>query len=380
MIISHVADTHLSESRGDSGESLNEIIDRLIWCGEDARQADVEFMLVAGDVFNQASSPAERNAAIKIFTTWAEHFPVTVIYGNHDRQNDLDFLGKLRSRHQITVLDRPKLLTINNLAVACLPWPKKAHLVSKLDAGQDVSQVAIQAMRAILNGFAVDFQKTELPRVLLAHAELGIAVTDNGQPLTGRADIELNDGDLLDTGADVVCLGHIHQHQVIQNKIVYAGSPRQCVFGENNKKGHCIIDVQRGKLPVIEHRKAPGRELITVDAEWEDNALSTEAGLLDKLEAVQKGTIVRLKYHVPDGDRGQAAEQAERAKQRWLEAGAHSVTLDQRIEATYRVRSEAIREARTNEDRLDAWWGSIGQRPDREKQIKEKLGEIEAEA
>jgi DNA repair exonuclease SbcCD nuclease subunit len=385
MLIATVADIHLDERHGDSGEGLDEQVERLLWIGENAREAGAETMLVAGDTFhNSKSSAAERNAAVRVYQAWADLYPVICVKGNnsHDGPGEIAFLSALKADHAIYVFERPGEYVSESRGdiIACLPFPEKSWLVSKLDPNQDINQIATQTMRDILLGWKERFKKYRGARLLLGHLELGTAMSDSGQPMTGKCFIEMSESDLLVAEADVFLLGHIHKFQTIQDRIVYAGSVRQTTHGEDNIKGYILINVERGKPPIIEHRQAPGRELITVEATWQDTTLETEAGSLDNLKAVPEGTIVRLKYHVPDGDRGQAAEQAERAKKRWIEAGAYSVKLDPRVKATYRVRSETIREAKTNEDRLVAWWESRGQRPDREKQIKEKLSELEAEA
>ena len=396
MKCAHVADIHLDERRGDHGEGLDESVERLLWIGEDAHKAGAEIMFVAGDTFqNSKSSAAERNAAIKVYQSWAELFPVVVVKGNnsHDGPGEITLLGALKTKYTIHVFERPGSITTgDDSVIACLPFPEKNWLAAKLEPGQDVGQVAAEALRAILLGWKVQFDECLGPRILLGHVELGSAVSDSGQPMVGKCVVEMSEGDLLDAEADYYALGHIHAHQIHgKGRICYAGSVRQCTFGEDNKKGYVLVDVERGKPPVIEHRRAPGRELITVTAEWmglelnncgdelyEVNKLYTEAGELDNMMAVPEGSIVRLKYQVPESDREQAAEQAENAKKRWLAAGAHSVKLDVREIPTYRVRSEAIREAKTNTDKLEAWWDSRGDHPERAEKIKSKLNELEA--
>lgn len=395
MKIAHISDIHLDERRGDSGEGLSESVERLIWIGNDAKEAGAEIMLVAGDTFHNAkTSAAERNAAIKVYQSWAEHCCVVVVKGNssHDGPGEIAFLSALKTKHEIAVFERPgEYVTTAGDVIACLPFPEKQWLAARVEAGQDVSQVAAQALRSILLGWRAKFEDCPGARILLGHVELGAAIADSGQPMVGRCFIEMSEGDLLDAGADYGALGHIHVHQILgDGRLCYSGSVRQVTFGESPPRGYCLVDVERGEKPVIEHRQAPGRELITVEAQWvgtelgpfgesieEINELWTEGGPLDKLESVPSGAIVRLKYHVSDSDRKQAAKQAERAMQRWLDAGVHSVKLDPQVKVTYRVRSEAIQKARTNEERLEAWWGDTSNRPKREKQIKDKLRELE---
>lgn len=378
-----VADTHITERRGESGVSLEEQVDILRWIGKDAADQGAELILHAGDVFDGATTPAERNAAIEIFTNWGDVAPVICVFGNHDRHGELDLLSRIRTHNEIVVCDRPDVV-VGNAIVSCLPWPRKSWLAGRLEPDKDFGAVAAEAMRALLRSIAVGFQEVEAPRVLLAHVELGAALVDSGQPLTGRADVELSVGDLLEAEADVVCLGHIHKFQRHADRIVYAGSPRQTNFGESLPKGHCIIDVERGKPPVIEHRQAPGRELVTVRAHMRDNLLcEAESGspLTDGagIFTADLEPIVRLVYEVEESQRHDAAAQADSWRKMWIGSGVHSVKLDARTITTTRVRSEAIREARTNEDRLRAYWEARQETPDRAEAILAKLATLEGE-
>lgn len=377
--IAHLADLHLTEQRGDSGESLDDQVERLVWIGEDACSNDAKAILIAGDIFDKASTPLERNAAIEVIVNYASKVPVVIVAGNHDRPNELTFLSKLKTECMVWVADRPVTMHLQGLDVACLPWPRKVWLTAEAPDVDDLGKLAAKAMGMILAGFTTHWDVGVHARVLLGHVELYGATLDSGQPMTGKADIELSCDDLLSSGADVACLGHIHAHQLhAAGRVLYAGSPRQCNFGETGPKGYCLINIQHPAEVCIEHREAPGRKLITVEADWIDGELVTEAGALGNCEALPNGSIVRLKYHVEEPDRQQAAEQAERAKARWVEAGAHSTKLDPRVTPVSRMRSEAIREAKTNEDRLRAYWEARGETPSRSESILGKLGEIEA--
>jgi exonuclease SbcD len=206
--------------------------------------------------------------------------------------------------------------------------------------------------------------------------------------MVGRCDVELAAGDLLDTGADAICLGHIHRHQVLDERIVYAGGIRQCTYGEDPKKGYCLLAIERGRAPVVTHRQGPGRELVTIEAAWPLEP--SPAGNVGKLVSdndvpieeealVRPGAALRLVYSVSEDHRQQAAEQADTARQRWLAAGAHGVKVDARIIATHRVRSDEIQAARTTTAKLEALWTSRGQRPASAERLLGKLATLETE-
>ena len=389
MILCHISDLHIDERKGDNGEGLDEQVDRLIWCGVDADRHGADLIVVAGDVFEHVSSPAERNAAIRVFTSWAEHSPVVGVYGNHDRPGDLDFLTKIRTRNPVEIYARPHsdIWCTDKLEVdiALLPWPRKSMLAGKLDSSLDIDHAAIEAMRVILLGFARGWTGNK-PRVLVGHVELGAAIMDSGQPIAGKCEIEFSESDLLSTGADYVALGHIHKHQVIcDGRICYGGATRQCTFGEDDMKGYCLVDVEREKPPVIEHRRAPGRGLHTIEAAWPIEAspaghvgmLVSDGDVPIEQEPIMAGDIYRLQYAVAESNKTAAAEQASRAMAAWLEAGAHAVKLDPKVIPTTRMRSQEIVTARTTVEKLHALHESRKSVPLRINQIESKLAKLE---
>jgi exonuclease SbcD len=378
--IAHLADIHLTSRHNDAQETLDEQVERLLWIGDDAVKNGAEAILVAGDFFDRAhgSTPAERNAAIDVVVRWALRLPVVIVTGNHDAPGDLYFLAELSVDKSVRVFDRPNCIH-GACGIVCLPWPRKANLVAQMGRvdRNEIDNVARAAVQAILGGFRARFDGSNEPRILLAHAELGAAYggthdyDDPGQPMVGRCDIELSAGDLLDTGADAILLGHIHRHQVINERIVYAGSVRQTTFGEDARKGYCLIDVERGEHPVIEHRVAPGRKLVTVEAEY-----LVEGIMVDKTpDQIPADAIVRVSYDVSESERGAAAEALAQYANVALEGRA--VKFNPRVKAPSRVRSKEMSVATSNTERLEAWWRSREVGPPRADEIKSKLTQLE---
>lgn len=389
MQFMHVADTHIDDR--DPHATLEEQVRWLVAIGEDARKAGARVVLHGGDVYDRTSTPAERRAALEVFTAWSEFSSVIVVKGNHDAPADLHFLGRLRTRHPVVVCEEPGLVRLpGGVEVACLPWPRRSWLAARLGAASrmDLGQASVAALRDILSGFATGWS-AGATRVLLAHAELGGASLDNGQPVAARCDVALAESDLLATGADFVALGHIHKSQTLQGRIRYPGSPRPTAFGQDDDpKGYSLVDVRRGEDPVIEHRLSSARRLITVEGEWfgqELNNTGTDIVTLNQLvphgepESV-RGTAVRLVYEVPESDQRAAREQAERLRDRWLAEGAHAVKLDPRVTTVHRVRSEEIREARSTRERVEAYWRARDARPDRGNTILDNIDGLETAA
>lgn len=373
MIIGHCADLHITESRTEAAR-LEEQVEWLLWLGKDAEEQGAVAMLCAGDVFERKSEPLERVAAADVFTAWAARMPVLVVYGNHDVGKDLDFLGRLRTKHQIRVFEGPSVFRGFGASVACLPWPKRANLAARLGAGDNIGQALADALKMILNGFRLELAESKSPTILLSHVELGGAALDQGQPVAGKCEVAIHDHDLLDVGADYVALGHIHKRQTLHDRIHYAGSYRPTTFGQDESKGYSIVTVEKGEPPKVEHRRAPYRPMITHTIKWLGDSLEIP------MAASSVGSAVRLVWEVDESNRAKARADAEEIKAGMLRDGIHSVKLDQKISTVHRVRSEEISKARTNTDRIEAWWAARGDRPERAAQMLDKLGELESEA
>lgn len=372
MLIAHSSDLHITESATEGGATLDEQIATLLWIGADAASRGAALMLCTGDIFDKCSTVAERNAALEVFTDWAEKFPVVIVAGNHDEPHDLKWLGHLDTEHPVTVAESPAILDIAGASIACLPWPRKGMLIDRVSGGSqdDLSQLAKEGVQAILAGFKLALESSDSPTILAAHAELGAASMDNGQPVAGRCFVELGEDDLLDVGADYVALGHIHKHQVLSRHICYAGSPRPTKFGEEGDKGYCLVDIKRDEPPVVTHRKAPYRELLTFGSVDDCDSFSAAGGML-------AGNSIRIKYSCDASERESRRAGAEEVKRTLLAAGAASVKIDAKTTTTHRVRSTEVASATTTAQKLRALWVARGSTPEREPQIIDKLKRLE---
>lgn len=379
--LAHLADLHLNGD--DRNATLDEQVEWLEALGDHAATHGARAYLVAGDVFHAASTPDERNAAIRIVTAWARQAPVVIVRGNHDRPADLAYLAKIRTTNPVHVAERPEVLDVAGVRIACLPWPRKDELVARMPGADalQISNTVAEAMRGILGGFAVAFQVSTGPRVLLAHLELGAALADSGQPLAGRCDVEMAEADLVATGAEYVALGHIHKAQELASGswmtgvIRYAGSPRQTTFGEEVGKGYSLVALERGQRPEVEHVDSLARRLVTINGTWD-----AELGNLAFEQQEQTGTIgaaIRISYEVTEHDRAKAAEDAANLRDALIEDGALSVKIDAKVTAVHRLRSAEIREARTTRAKVEALWAARGQQPARAAEILAKLDAIE---
>lgn len=393
MRLALFADTHIDAR--DQHATLDEQVRWLQAMGRQAADAGAQVILHGGDVYDAESSPEEREAADAVLSAWTERAAVVIVRGNHDSRRDVQLLGRLRTRRPIYVLEEPGMVRFDGLDVACLPWPRRAVLAAAMGvtSKDELGQAAAARLRQIVSGFAADW-RPGAARVVLAHAELGGASLDSGQPLVAHCDVALSEADLLATGADFVGVGHIHRSQTIAGRIRYPGSPRATAFGQDDDpKGYSLVEVARGAEPRIEHRVGPARRLVTVEAAWYGEVTGAFGESRERInhmlcgdgsspnDLAVSGAAMRLVYHVEESERRAGAEAADRIKSAWIAAGARTVKLDPRIETVHRsVRCEAIREAKSTADRVRAYWTSRLQLPARADSILAKLGEIEGAA
>lgn len=368
MIIAHMADLHVTDRH--RYHALGDQLDWLVSMGNEAADLGAELIVVAGDIFHGKSTPAERNAMIDVVQHWAARTPVVMVRGNHDAAGDLSYLAQLKARHRVTTCDYPaRMVNIAGESVVCIPWPRKAMLASLADAEHanvdTIWAAAVDSMRALLHGFGVHLHGAETS-VLVAHAEIGSAILDSGQPAAGHCDIDLAVDDLLDVGADYVALGHIHKRQQVAESVRYAGSAWQTRWGEDDAKGCLLVDTRDPCNPSAIASPAP--RLVDVDLDLYSDPHQCN------------GCHVRLTYRASETERAEAARAAASKRADIMAAGALSCVVNPAIDAVHRARAPEIQTAQTPMDKLRRLWAVREDTPARAAEILSKLNEIEQEA
>lgn len=215
-------------------------------------------LLQAGDAvhyFNIAGREASFGTVLKALTDPLIKFPgeKILIRGNHDSagpgQDDaltpFDYIPSFRVAHTPQVFQGP------GLAVACLPWLTKAHLLAKPEY-RNLPAAELENIYAKKVSDVLSYLKDELAsasgfKILLAHCEIpGAKVSDTQYMIGGNFEI---DQVLLErVGADRIVLGHIHKRQGW-----YLGALTQLNFGdEGNPQGFEMLDLDTGESEFIE--------------------------------------------------------------------------------------------------------------------------------
>jgi DNA repair exonuclease SbcCD nuclease subunit len=377
-----IADSHFDEtSRFDECRRLHD------WIADDLCERGVALILHAGDVFERRSTPRERLAFAEWLQRAASLAPVAAVRGNHDAPGDLLLFRDLETRHPVHVVEDARVVEIAGCAIACVAWPRKAHLLALLEqAGREAGELAAaDALRNVLRGLGHQLAKHEGPRILLMHAMVRGSRVSTGQPLVG-CDLELGLEDLRLVDADFVALGHIHLGQdwtVDGAPCVYPGSPRRTAFGEGEPKGYVLVDFDEidgsrrptEDWPRWERIEVPATPMVMVESAWRDGAL---LGLEHTSVA---GAEVRLRFETPVDHREAARAQALEQRDRLLAAGAIAVKVEEIVTVESRARAPEVATAQTLEEKLSALWRARSFEPGaRRERLVDKANQVEMEA
>lgn len=364
--LAHTSDLHIDE-RG----RLDDTVRVLEAFREQAAEAKVDLILIAGDLFERRSTPAERNVLADFLQTASAVAPVFVVKGNHDAKEDLEIFNHLEVVNEVRLLDRPTAAPGSAITwmVNCgrmvgllaLPWFDKAYLVAGVDATVDAEttrQATIAAARDLLVCLRAEASRVRavgaVP-ILATHIMLGGSVVATGQILIGQS-VELSPSDLLEVGAAYVACGHIHKRQEwFGGRVAYSGSPNRCNFGESEPKGWNLVTLtDGGEFVSNEFRELPARRMVLIEEDWTDpDAVRRVSGTDDVA-----GALVRWRYRIRAEDLHLVDEAAIRAG---LEiGGAHEIVIEPVVVAETRARTPEIVKAQSTAEKLDFYLAAKG--------------------
>lgn len=361
--IAHFGDIHLD--KGNKFEDTLACFDRGI---DDAINEKVELFVIAGDVFEKKSLPAERNLFAQRVTKMAEQASVVIIQGNHDVQGDLDIFGKLEGKHRIIVHTEPGSIYVNDELIAyTLPYPRfeKSHLMSNgknlsiQESNEQIRENLIRILREFVDKHA---GYPEHSSILIGHINISGSQASTGQTMIGN-EIELSAQDLAVAGAEAYLLGHIHKHQEIEvpepSKGAYCGSINRMNYGEQEEKGYLLWTIEKGKAD-YEFRSVNARAMLIVDREWGRFDDDSHGWIANRAPRDCKDADVRVRYSIPE-DMKSEVDEAE-IKEEFSKA--HELKIERVLIPRTRIRSEEIAKAKTVQEKLEAYWKN-NSRPDK---------------
>lgn len=244
------ADVHLSSDHPERLDALEEVV-------KVADTEDVDFLLVAGDLFDGGADVEDLKSEVRdIFSD--NPFHSFVVPGNHDADayRDEDYFGD-----DVSVLrERPlEAVDVDDVRLIGLPYLEEGFEA----VVDDVRRCCSEDRR----------------NLLLMHGTLS---TERGGDFGGESRyMPFTPEQLLESGVDVVFAGHVHSHPTKKEfgdgavDFVYPGSPVSITEKETGRRGVWLYDstgddVRGLELPtfhyvVEEVEVAPGEEEVEVE-------------------------------------------------------------------------------------------------------------------
>lgn len=373
MRIIHLSDIHFDERRQLAGavrvddNGHNVALVSAAACLEHARKAAIEagpvdLWVVTGDVFDTATpTQLEERYAIAFVDALAKDAPVVVLAGNHDvpaAGAGATALECLKLRLGVYVIEEPCVLTFRRgamggllpsrligsgngrvwgdpapavVALACLPYPRRAELVALVPEGsrEERNAAASTVLRGLVQGLRVQAETHApgAPIVALYHGTLDGA-TVGVQPRALSGDVTLSPADF--GGFTYCAAGHIHKMQKMAPNAFYAGSPDRVDFDEERDfKGVLDVTINGTGPAAVKPIATPARTYVTAAPEHLDAPLDTW----------KRGVVYRVKAEV-------GPEEAVAIRRRVAEIAASGVWISAsalRVVSDVRARDEEAR-------------------------------------
>jgi exonuclease SbcD len=276
MRLLHTSDWHLGRSFHGAG-LLDEQVAAIDAMVEIVREAAVDVVIVAGDLYDRQIPPADAVTALSqgLARLRAAGAQVVAITGNHDSAARLRFGEALLAQAGVHLRGDPRgaadPVLIDDpdggspLAVYGIPYlePEVArhHLdAPELRSHEGVLRCALDRARADLVG------RGRVRSVAVAHAFVA-----GGTPCDSERSLRVGGADRVGQGCfdgfDYVALGHLHGRQSFADgRMRYSGSPLPYSFSERDHvKGVWLVDIDAdGGLAVEGVDLAIGRPLAAI--------------------------------------------------------------------------------------------------------------------
>jgi len=271
MRLIHTADWHLGR-RLKGVDRTPEIANALQQLLREAKNLEVDAVLIAGDIFDVPNPPAyAEKVAYEFFCGLeAAGIPAVAIAGNHDSASRIDGVATLLSLAGVRALGKPRLaedggaLILNTksgkLCVGALPFAPERRLLDAEARWHRDGAIFGNTYREIVAGLLENlsgFFRDDTANVIMAHLAIDGATLAKSEVAYYTRDTYALSDQTLPAAANYIALGHIHIHQRISaaTPAFYSGSLIQIDFGEaEQEKGFCLVTVEPGQPATVEFK------------------------------------------------------------------------------------------------------------------------------
>ena len=218
-----VGDPHFQVGNATDSRELIKKLNRLV------KQLKPTFVVILGDLLHthEKVHVTPFNLATELVTSLASKVPVYLIIGNHDYQNNSQFLtcnhpfNSFKEIVNVTVCDHVVVRDIGNMKFVFCPYVPPERFEEALGTLEDTG---------------VRWDDAEC---IFAHQEF---YGCRFNPVMTSAE-----GDIWPEDYPLVVSGHIHNEQRLQSNIYYTGSSMQHAFGETANKTIALLTFKPGE-------------------------------------------------------------------------------------------------------------------------------------
>lgn len=292
-----------------------------------AIEHEASLFCILGDLFDRTHvAPVFREMVRKdvIEPLGAAGIEVWILAGNHDqprRAVRATSLDDYRGYAHVRVFREPKAevreIGGHKIGFILLPYLHPEQVVERVrELGDEVSRedaytIARELWKEWIHKRAEDLRDSDV-RILFGHFEFqGARYASTTPPEVVPNDFTFTP-DMIPEAVDLVVFGHIHMHQEIGRKIVYAGAPERIDWGERlDPKGFLAIRPD-GTWSFVELPARP-MDKVEVTVSMADDVTKK---VLDALPTETAGHLVRIEIVIPDELRSRLDEKrlAERLR------------------------------------------------------------------
>jgi exonuclease SbcD len=253
----HTADWHVCDDFYNDAATCLEYLTRI------ASTMQPDLIVISGDIYESRQIRQESRGArlaIVAIRELADLAPVAIVLGtpSHDGNAPL-LLTAINERYPVWIADQPESTTIYReekpiAYVSALPAFTKQYFQTSSNI-EDADKEVTKALTALFAKFGADYQRHVIkarhaekkqpfiPHILLGHWQTIGAYIHPDQPISGL-EIEIPRTHIELAKAAIACLGHLHAAQKVEPNIWYPGSLFPTDFGETEKKGFWVHDLE----------------------------------------------------------------------------------------------------------------------------------------
>ena len=171
--------------------------------------------------------------ATKFYTEIAKRCELVVLIGNHDRQNNSDFLSEM---HPFVGLKQHPNITIVDTTI----WDKEKNFIYVPYVANGRFNEALSKVDYFpFKDGIVDLEITQKPRLIFAHQEFEGCL---------MGVLSSTSGDTWSQHLPQIFSGHIHEYQCV-GKVCFVGTPVQQNYGEGTDKALMMVYLEDTEKP-----------------------------------------------------------------------------------------------------------------------------------